>query len=116
MSSTRQHRKRYRDRVTLQEPTDTNSFGEITQTWVDAQPVVCKITDTGGGERLKGGTVVDATTTSIIEMRYRHDNMPGPKWRAVQYDSTGTAARTFNVDRVQRLNEKEIRLFCTEDV
>jgi SPP1 family predicted phage head-tail adaptor len=101
---------RLRHRVTLQQDTGTkNANHEIVPTWTDVASIYCAVKGVSGVEAIQG-MQLDATTTHLVEMRYRSDVQPRMRllW----------GSRVLNISSVVDLKDRQRRLFlqCVEDV
>jgi len=111
----RLQRKRYKKRLMMRQPVTTqDAAGQPTRGWTDVQEVACNYRDVGGGEKLRGGAVVEPTVSTIIEMRWRYEHAPQAEWQMALVNPYGDDLRVWNVRRVMELNDKELRLFCVE--
>lgn len=102
---------RLRQRVTIQEPTETqDSYGEPVATWSDLATVWAAIDPLSGRETF-GGEQYQARLTHRVTMRYRSDLQVSAKMRIKH-----GASRYLQVQTVSEPggNHREWRLLCSE--
>jgi SPP1 family predicted phage head-tail adaptor len=101
---------RLRHRVVLQQDVGTKDANhEIVPDWSDVANVYCAIVGASGVEAVQG-LQLDATTTHLVEMRYRSDVTARMRllW----------GSRVLNISSVVDTADRQRRLFlqCVEDV
>lgn len=98
-----------RRRVTIQQPTRTNTDGRISKTWANVATVWAQFTDTRGREFM-AARQVNSQLTHIIRIRYRSDVKP--TWR-VLHGST-----ILNIVSATDPNQRRVEtiLECIEEV
>lgn len=84
--------------IVLQSLTETNSFGELTQSWTTVATVWGHVTEARGQEAFESARL-NASETIRVKIRYRTDI--NDKWR-IQWQSQNYSVT--HIDRTERRN------------
>ena len=105
-----------RQRIDIEQSTQSaDGSGQLTDSWASVRECSARVLDVSASEQFSGSQI-EATTTSLVIIRYPHSGtFPDTAMRVSYRD--GDNSRTLNIEKVQRRDERqtELGLHCTED-
>ena len=95
-----------RQRIDIEQSTQSaDGSGQLTDSWASVRECSARVLDVSASEQFSGSQI-EATTTSLVIIRYPHSGtFPDTAMRVSYRD--GDNSRTLNIEKVQRRDARQ---------